>query len=209
VTTTLGFRAAMNGSEQHRRLARRGRERTLSKAGWWGQATAALSRRTLRGLLAAGALACAGPVMAADSARSTPSGLPVPRYVVLKFGEVNARAGPGDDHRMLWVYKARGLPVQVIAETREWRRICDPRGNLSWVHGRTVDGKRNVLGGAPPSPIHAKPKAGSKVVAYLRSQAPAALDRCQDGWCKIKVERVSGWVAAGSVWGATDAAQCR
>ena len=43
--------------------------------------------------------------------RPTPSGLPVPRYVTLKFDRVNARAGPGDDHRLLWVYQARGLPV--------------------------------------------------------------------------------------------------
>ena len=43
--------------------------------------------------------------------RVTPSGLPVPRYVTLKFDPVNARAGPGDDHRLLWVYHAKGLPV--------------------------------------------------------------------------------------------------
>jgi hypothetical protein len=61
-----------------------------------------------------------------DKERVTPSGLSVPRYVSLKFDPVNARAGPSDDHRLLWVYHARGMPVQVIAETVEWRRICDP-----------------------------------------------------------------------------------
>ena len=146
---------------------------------------------------------------AALAARPTPSGLPVPRYVTLKFGEVNARVGPGDDHRLMWVYKARGLPVQVIAETREWRRICDPRGGLAWVHSRTVDGKRAVLGVLSPAAIRSRPKMQSRIVAYLRPDAPAALDRCKDGWCKIKIERVSGWVPAGAVWGATEAAQCR
>lgn len=133
----------------------------------------------------------------------------MPRYVVLKFGEVNARAGPGDDHRLMWVYKARGLPVQVVAETREWRRICDPRGGLAWVHGRTIDGKRNVMGARPPAAIHARAKGDSRVVAYLRPDALAALDRCKDGWCKIKVDKVSGWVRTASVWGATEAPQCR
>lgn len=133
----------------------------------------------------------------------------MPRYVTLKFGEVNARAGPGDDHRLLGVYKARGLPVQVVAETREWRRICDPRGGLVWVHGRTIDGRRSVMGRRPPAAIHTRPKADSRVVAYLRPDALASLDRCKDGWCKIKVERVSGWVQAGTVWGATEAPQCR
>ena len=75
----------------------------------------------------------AGQGRGADEDRPTPSGLPVPRYVSLKFDKVNARSGPGDDHRLLWVYHVRGLPVQVVAESNEWRRICDPDGALSWV----------------------------------------------------------------------------
>ncbi|HEX6866877.1 MAG TPA: SH3 domain-containing protein [Caulobacteraceae bacterium] len=152
----------------------------------------------------------AAPALAAgDENRPTPSGFPVPRYVTLKFGTVNARAGPGDDHKLMWVYKARGLPVQVVAETRQWRRVCDPRGGLAWVHARTIDGKRNVLGLSPPAAIHSHPKADSRIEAYLRADALASLDRCKDGWCKIKVEHVSGWTPARSVWGATDTVQCR
>ncbi len=94
-------------------------------------------------LVAAALAACAA--LAADEDRPTPSGLPVPRYVSLKFDEVNARSGPSDDHRLLWVYHVQGLPVQVVAETGEWRRICDPDGGLSWVHERTIDGRRTVM----------------------------------------------------------------
>lgn len=148
------------------------------------------------------------PALAAD-ARPTPSGLPVPRYVTLKFSEVNARAGPGDDHRLLWVYRSRGLPVQVVAETREWRRVCDPRGGRAWVHRRTVDGRRAVLGGKAPSAIRAKPKDDGRVTAYLRPGALAALDRCEKGWCKVKAGGAKGWLLARSVWGATESPQCR
>ena len=157
--------------------------------------------------LAIAGMVCAGPALAAD--RPTPSGLPVPRYVTLKFGEVNARAGPGDDYRLLWIYKARSLPVQVVAETREWRKVCDPHGGAAWVHMRTIDGRRSVFGGTPPAEIHARPKAQSRVVAWLRPQSIASLDRCKEGWCRIKVEKVKGWVAASSVWGATETPQCR
>ena len=86
-------------------------------------------------VLAAALALLAAPSVAADkSDRPTPSGLPVPRYVSLKFDTVNARAAPGDDSRLLWVYRQRGLPVQVVAETAEWRRICDPERGLAWVH---------------------------------------------------------------------------
>lgn len=154
-------------------------------------------------------LACAlGEPAAAE--RATPSGLPVPRWVTLKFDKVNARKGPGDDHRLLWVYQARGLPVQVVAETSEWRRICDPDGALVWVHKRTTDGRRSLMNltGAP-APLLRSPKPKSKPAAYLAPRALAGLTRCDKGWCKVKVEGVSGWVRDGELWGAQTAPQCR
>jgi SH3-like domain-containing protein len=157
------------------------------------------------------------PAAAADTAqpgaqrnRPTPSGYPVPRYITLKFGEVNARAGPGDDHRLLWVYRARGLPVQVIAETREWRRVCDPEGGVAWVHRRVTDGRRAVINlGSLPQPLLKKPRAGADTAALLAARSIASLDRCDDGWCKLKAGRATGWVRQGVLWGTSDAVQCR
>jgi SH3-like domain-containing protein len=90
-------------------------------------------------------IAMAAPAWAAP--RQTPSGLPVPRYVTLKFDKVNARAGPGDDYPARWVYRVPDLPVQVVAETAEWRKVCDPEGQSAWVHKRTTDGRRSVIQG--------------------------------------------------------------
>lgn len=147
---------------------------------------------------------------AAPADKTTPSGLPVPRYVSLKFADVNARAGPGDDTRLLWVYRVKGLPVQVVAETDEWRRICDPEGGLAWVHKRTTDGRRTVMRlAATPLPLRGAAKPTAHVNAYLQSRALADLDRCEKGWCRIKAGDRSGWVPAGEVWGTAEAAQCR
>jgi SH3-like domain-containing protein len=140
----------------------------------------------------------------------TPSGLPVPRYVSLKFDNVNARSGPSDDHRLLWVFHAKGLPVQVIAETEDWRRICDPDGQVSWVHRRTTDGRRMVMRTQKgPATIVSSPNANASVVAYLAPRALAAMDRCKNGWCRIKVGSISGWAPATALWGTVDAPQCR
>jgi SH3-like domain-containing protein len=141
--------------------------------------------------------------------RETPSGLPVPRYVSLKFGEVNARNGPGDDYRLLWVYRARGLPVQVVAETKEWRRVCDPTGGLAWVKATGVDGRRSAMRLQPTAlPLLDKPQAQAKVSAVLAAKAAARLDRCKDGWCKLKAPGGSGWAPASEVWGTDERAQC-
>lgn len=152
----------------------------------------------------------AGAALAADAVRQTPSGFPVPRYVSLKFDEVNARGGPGDDYKLLWVYRVKGLPLQVVAETSDWRRVCDPQGGLAWVKATGVNGMRTTLSLSPvPLALHAKPDPAAKVQAYLAARAVAELDRCKGGWCRVKASGASGWVPAGDIWGADERRQCR
>ncbi len=163
--------------------------------------------------LAALVLAACSPAAkdpAAEAARENPSGLPVPRYVTLKSDPVKARSGPSDDHRVVWLFHARGLPVQVVGETKDWRRICDPDGGLSWVNKLVTDGRRAVMRTQQtPAPILSAPRDGAAPAAYLAPRALAALDRCQGDWCKVKIGSVSGWVQAGAVWGIDPAPQCR
>jgi SH3-like domain-containing protein len=177
-----------------------------SRAWGTGEAAAALLALALAIAWKTGAVAAAPP----PPVRSTPSGLPVPRYVSLKFGEVNARAGPGDDYRPLWTYRARGLPLQVIAETADWRRVCDPEGAVAWVHQRTVDARRTVMRtGAEPLPMRRRPDPKAPVVAVLSGRSLASLGTCRADWCEVVVGRAKGWAPADELWGTSDAPQCR
>ncbi len=150
------------------------------------------------------------PGGAADAgARDTPSGLAVPRYVATKFETVNARAGPGDDYATVWTYHARGLPLQVIAETVDWRRVCDPDGAVAWVHRRTTAETARVMRVAPsPLPLHARPTADARVTAALAGRATAALVGCQGGWCRVTADKVSGWAPASELWGLQPTRAC-
>jgi len=141
----------------------------------------------------------------------TPSGLPVPRYVSLSKGEAAARGGPSDDHPVVSVYRARGLPVQVVAETEDWKRICDPEGGAPvWVKNRLLDGHRTVMRVQPgPAPIHKRPNGRSEMAGWLAPRALASLDRCDKGWCRIKVGSVKGWTPQAGVWGTAPEPQCR
>ncbi len=160
--------------------------------------------------------ACSRHSQAPDTAggqtggRQTPSGFPVPRYVSAKFNKVNARAGPGDDYAVKWVYRVKGLPLQVVAETEEWRRVCDPYGALSWVRARTTDARRTVMRGIDqPLALHAKPEDAAPETATLVAHAMADLKECQGDWCRISVGRTKGWVRSTEVWGTAPAPQCR
>ncbi|MGZ8370808.1 MAG: SH3 domain-containing protein [Caulobacteraceae bacterium] len=168
--------------------------------------------RVTTGVLIVGLLAIAAPALAhAEACRTdTPSGLPVPRWLSLKSGEVNARVGPGEDYRILRVYRVKGLPVMIIAETRTWRRIRDPFGQTAWVISGATSGRRTALRmDKRPVALRRKPSAASPVTAWLAGRAIAELDRCKDGWCRLKASGRTGWAPDSAVWGAAPLPQCR
>ena len=130
--------------------------------------------------------------------------------VVESLSQALERAGPGDDYKLLFVYRVRGLPLQVVAETSEWRRVCDPEGSLAWVHKRTTDGRRMTMNTATqPMALLKRPKDGFRAAAFLNPRTLATLDHCDKGWCKVKADHAGGWVREGALWGTSDAVQCR
>src|SRR5215469_6187053 len=81
---------------------------------------------------------------AKDTAMTT-SGLPVPRYVSLKYDHVNVRAGPTKDNDVSWVYTRAGLPVEITAEFENWRRVRDSEGSEGWVYHSLLSGRRTAV----------------------------------------------------------------
>ena len=144
----------------------------------------------------------AGGSVTMPDGRPTPTGLEVPRWLTLKSSQVRARQGPGLDYRILWEYRAAGLPVQVIAETREWRKICDPEGSVAWVHRSVVSGRRGAFNASLNEvPVHTHRSEDSAVKARFTARSVIALDDCEDGWCQLRARKLRGWVAEGSVFG--------
>ena len=170
----------------------------------------AASLVTLLGLAACGDRGGEGADCPAGVKQQTPSGYCVPRYLSLKRGEVFGRKGPGKDYATLWVYHARGLPVQVVDETSDWRRICDPDGGAVWVASAMVDGRRTVMAtGAGAVALRSDPSDSAGAAAYLRPRAVADLGRCKAAWCEVSADGARGWVKSSEVWGLAPLAQCR
>ena len=140
----------------------------------------------------------------------TVSGFCVPRWVSLKRGEVYGRKGAGKDYPAQYIYRVKGLPVQVVAETTDWRRICDPDGGATWVHRSMIDGHRNVMAlGDEAIPLRKAPTSSAAPAAFLNARALAVLGPCRTGWCKVSVGGASGWMPSDKAWGVAEAKQCR
>lgn len=151
------------------------------------------------------AFVCVAPVFASPRT-DTPSGLPVPRFVSAKFNELNGRAGPGSDYPIRFIYKKRGLPLMITAETDRWRRVQDPDGEEVWVHARTVDGKRTVMVRGGPNfqaILRKEPNEASPQRAMLAEGVIANLEECRGPWCRVEAKGIKGWVLARGLWGAS------
>src|SRR4051794_17125501 len=80
------------------------------------------------------AILAAGFASAAQAqATKAASGLPLPRFVTLKAKKINLRVGPGQDYAVSWLYVKSGLPVEIVQEFDNWRRIRDADGTEGWV----------------------------------------------------------------------------
>lgn len=165
-------------------------------------AAMALGAGVALALASSGASAMATP--AERAAGQTPSKLPVPRFVSLRYGKVNGRAGPDGGYPIRWVYARRGLPVQVTAETEDWRRIQDPDGGSVWVHKRVLDSRRTAV--VRPardmrSGLRHKPQESARVTAWLSDGVITEITDTRPGWREVRAGRHQGWVPVTELWG--------
>ena len=154
--------------------------------------------------LAAVALLVSGTLVTVEAQQrsvGSVTGLPVPRFVTIQSDEVNVRTGPGIRYPVDWVYVRPSLPVEVIGEFDNWRKIRDEEGTEGWVHRSMLSGRRSVIVTGDVRPMRRSPDRGAPVVAHMEPGVLATLDVCREAWCEIEVSGLTGWVEAGHVWG--------
>ncbi len=148
-----------------------------------------------------------GPLQA-HAASTGKSGLPLPRFVSLKSKRVNMRVGPSREHKILWRYLKAGLPMEIIQESDNWRKVRDPEGNEGWILHSLLSSKRTAV----VSPwetdkekglanLHAKGSENTRTVAKLEPWVVAKVEACDDQWCKINVKDVEGFIEKTRIWG--------
>ena len=129
------------------------------------------------------------------------SGLPVPRYSSLRYDEVNGRAGPSRDYPVQWTYERAGLPVIIVRESQDWRKIRDPLGDEVWVNKSQLAGERTVIT-VEAGAIRRTADNKSEFVARFEAGAILQLAECRPAWCRVEAEGRKGWVLRSELWGA-------
>lgn len=124
-----------------------------------------------------------------------------PRFQSLKSDNVHLRVGPGTQHPIEWVLQRRNLPVRVIAEIDQWRRIVDSTGTVGWVHQQMLSGRRYGIVTGEIRPLRREPVREAVAVARLEPGVIGRILECRDSWCRMEAGGFRGWIARNEFWG--------
>jgi SH3-like domain-containing protein len=130
-----------------------------------------------------------------------PAGVNLPRFVSLRSDEVNLRTGPGVRYPVEWVLQRRYMPVEVLAEFENWRKIRDWQGTEGWVHQSMLSGRRYAIITGDVRVIRRQPDGNSPAVARLEAGVVAQIIECKDQWCRLDSNGLKGWLMRSEFWG--------
>lgn len=131
---------------------------------------------------------------------------PLPRFASLRSNEVYVRTGPGQKYPVQWVFRKKGIPVEIVLEYDIWRKIKDVEGQQGWVHKSLLSGRRTgFIRGEEQVALQTKPKQNNKIQAYLEPNVLVDIALCDGTWCHVNAAGYKGWLKQSSIWGVYEA----
>jgi SH3-like domain-containing protein len=173
----------------------------VHRLGWTGSNFPAQQWRSASLRAGIVALTIAICLLAAPVTQAAEKGLPVPRFVTLRSNQVNVRTGPGEQYPIEWVFTRKSMPVEIVAEFQNWRKIRDVDGTEGWVYERMVAGRRTVIVRGQVRALYDEPRPDAGIVARAEPGVIATLLECQATWCRVETGGVKGWLHRDEIWG--------
>jgi len=121
-------------------------------------------------------------------------------FLSLKKDKVNVRYGPSFESPVKFVYKKINLPIKQIDKKENWRRIIDLKNNSGWIHWSQLKPINSIIP-LKEKILFKKPSNFSKPLAKIQKGRVLILQKCIEGWCKIKSNKFRGWVKTDNIWG--------
>jgi SH3-like domain-containing protein len=122
-------------------------------------------------------------------------------FLSLKNNEVNLRIGPSFEHPIKLIYKKKYLPLIIVDQSENWRKINDFENNSGWIHISQLSKKKSAINTNNNSLLYKKPTIFSKPIAKLEIGRLVLIKKCKEEWCKITSGGFSGWIFKDSLWG--------
>ena len=122
-------------------------------------------------------------------------------FLTLRNDKVNLRQGPSFEYPIKILYKKKFLPVIIQDEYGNFKKIKDHENNSGWIHISQLSKKKAALVKEKNLIVFNGPTQYSKPLVILSQGRLCMIIKCQNTWCKIKVDKYKGWVKQNALWG--------
>ena len=122
------------------------------------------------------------------------------KYLTTRYNEVNVRNGPGLNNLILFKILKKGYPLLIIEKFENWYRVVDFNNNKGWISKTQLSNDSYVII-VKSEKVLKFPNHNSKILAIAKINFILELEKCRKKWCKVKSDKVKGWVPKKSLWG--------
>ena len=121
-------------------------------------------------------------------------------FLSLKKNKVNVRYSPSFESPIKFIYKKINLPIKQIDKKENWRRIIDLKNNSGWIHWSQLKPINSIIP-LKEKILFNKSSNFSKPLAKIQKGRVLIIQKCIEGWCKIKSGKFKGWIKTDNIWG--------
>jgi SH3-like domain-containing protein len=122
-------------------------------------------------------------------------------FRTLRNDTANLRQGPSFDYPVKIFYKKKFLPVLIQDSSSNFRKIRDHENNSGWIHISQLSKKRAAIVTDDDLLMFERATIYSNPVAILKKGRLVKINKCKEGWCKVKSDKFKGWIKNESLWG--------
>ena len=123
------------------------------------------------------------------------------KYLTTRYNEVNVRNGPGLNNLILFKILKKGYPLLIIEKFENWYRVIDFNDNKGWISKTQLSSDSYVIMVRKSEKVLKFPNHNSKILALAKMNFILELEKCRKKWCKVKSDKIKGWVPKQSLWG--------
>ena len=122
-------------------------------------------------------------------------------FLTLRNDTVNLRQGPSFEYPIKIFYKKKFLPVLIQDKSGNFKKIRNNENNSGWIHVSQLSKKNAAITVDKNVMVFKNPTLYSKPLLILEKGKLCLVVKCKNEWCKIKIDKYSGWIKKESLWG--------
>lgn len=126
-----------------------------------------------------------------------------PAFVSLKSPEVNVRVGPGKEYPVSWTFMRANLPVILVAEFNQWRKVKFIDNTEGWVHQNMISRKNTAIVTSEHTILY-RYASNSHPTAKLEKNVIVKVIKKDKDWVKAEVNKIKGWIKKEDLWGVNE-----